>query len=94
MDVVEEFITRRFKNDCHWLDGNCYYFAMILKIRFPQAVLWYDVVLGHFFVNIDGQDYDWTGKIDNRDDSRCVMWDNMESYDFNVKQYIIRDCIM
>lgn len=37
MNKIEEFINRRFPNDCNWLSGNCYYFAIILKDRFPEG---------------------------------------------------------
>ena len=91
---VLEFIQRRFPDDCHWLDGNCYYFAAILKLRFPGAVIWYDVIYGHFFVNIDGEDYDWTGIIQRKSDGWCVEWEKMKEYDSNVQERIVRDCIM
>ena len=91
---VVEFIRRRFPIDSHLLDGNCYYFATILKARFPSAVIWYDTIYGHFFVNIDGQDYDWTGVIQRKDDWFCVEWDKMNEYDPYVQERIVRDCIM
>lgn len=91
---VVDFIHRRFQKDCNWTSGNCYYFATILKSRFPSAVIFYDVIYGHFFVNIDGQDYDWTGTIERKEDWFCVEWDKMEEYDINVKNRIVRDCIL
>ena len=44
MDEVLEFIRRRFLQDCHWRDGNCYYFALILKDRFPESRIVYDAI--------------------------------------------------
>lgn len=44
MDPVKEFIDRRFKADCNWLNGNCYYFALILSDRFPGGTVYYDVI--------------------------------------------------
>ena len=46
MDEIEEFINRRFKQDCDWLTGNCYYFAATLKIRFPYLEIVYFPVAG------------------------------------------------
>ena len=91
---VLNFIHRRFSQNCHWTDGNCYYFAEILKLRFPVAIIWYDVVYGHFFVSIDGHDYDWTGEIKRPEDGYCVKWEDMKIYDEQVYKRIIRDCIM
>ena len=63
-DMVLEFIHRRFPVDCHWLDGNCYYFALILLDRFPIGKILYDVIDGHFVCEIDGVKYDWSGVVD------------------------------
>lgn len=79
MDKVEEFIKRRFPIDSHFLDGNCFYFGMILKARYPQASLWYDVISGHFVTLIDGKFYDWTGEVLPQE---CLVeWDKFDEYD-------------
>lgn len=61
MDPVKEFIDRRFKADCNWLNGNCYYFALILSDRFPGGTIYYDVIYGHFIYLYEGKYYDWSG---------------------------------
>ncbi len=91
-DEILEFIHRRFPVDCNWTCQNCFYFGMILKARYPQASLWYDVVLGHFVTLIDGKYYDWTGII--HPNGYLVEWDKFDEYDSLQKQTIIRDCIM
>ena len=53
MDKIEEFINRRFPSNCDWLEGNCYYFARILKMRF-KGEIWYDLVEGHFLFRKGG----------------------------------------
>lgn len=93
MNTVLNFIKNRFPTDCNWTTGNCYYFAIILKARFPKAVIWYNVISGHFFVNIDGHDYDWTGEIHRSSTDTYVLWEDMNNYDSNVRKRIIRDCI-
>lgn len=90
-DEVLEFIHRRFPIDSHFMDMNCYYFAMILKARYHQASLWYDVVMGHFVTLIDGKYYDWTGIVEP--DGYLVEWEHFDEYDSLQKQVIIRDCI-
>lgn len=77
--------------DCNWLDGNCYYFSIILKARFPQAIILYDVINSHFIVSINDEYYDWTGKIDKT--GIFIEWENFDKYDAIQKKRIIRDCI-
>lgn len=91
---VLEFINRRFKKDCNWLDGNCYYFALILKDRFPSGRIWYDVIDGHFFFEYDGRYYDYLGFVDPRIVAHSVPWGEMDKYDPLVKERIVRDCVM
>lgn len=91
-DEVLEFIRRRFgKCEEIWTDGNCYYFAVILKDRFPQGELFYDVIYGHFVVLIGTNFYDCKGK--RRKKGKLIRWDDFEKYDALRYQRIIRDCI-
>lgn len=94
-DNVLEFIKRRFKDDCNWVTGNCYYFAIILKDRFPNGKIYYDVRCGHFVFKYQNQYYDWTG-IANLDGyfNYLVEWDEFDKYDSLQKERIVRDCIL
>ena len=89
---VLEFIQRRFKVDCNWLDGNCYYFAIILKDRFPEGKIFYDVIHGHFIFKYQDELYDWSGI--HRPEGLLVDWDNFDEYDSLLKKRIIRDCVL
>ena len=66
-DIVLDFINRKFpsarNSDSHWLSGNCYYFAAILKDRFltENPTIYYDVIHGHFLTLINDKLYDATG---------------------------------
>lgn len=91
MDEVLEFIKRRFQNNCNWLNGNCYYFSIILKARFPQGIILYDAINGHFIFQYKLKYYDWSGEI--HPDGCLVEWDKFETYDALQKQRIINDCI-
>lgn len=91
MDNIIEFIKRRFKTDCKWLDGNCYYFALILKDRFPGGEIYYDVIYGHFVYGINGQYFDWSGEVTPK--GKLVEWEQMEKYDSLVKQRIFEGCL-
>lgn len=91
-DKVLEFIQRRFKIDCKWIDGNCYYFVIILKDRFPEGKIFYDVIWKHFLFFYQGQYYDWTGI--KTPDTCLVEWDKFDEYDSTEKKRVIRDVIL
>ena len=91
---VLEFIHRRFPIDCHWLDGNCYYFALILLDRFPMGKILYDVIDGHFVCQIDGVKYDWSGIADESGKHHWVEWDKFNEYDDLQHERVVRDCLM
>lgn len=91
MEVID-FINRRFKEDCNWINGNYYYFALILRDRFPGGIIYYDVINGHFIYQYNGNYYDWTGIIYPQ--GYLVNWDEFDKYDNNQKQRIIKDCLM
>ena len=91
MNEIVEFIRRRFSADCKWVDGNCYYFALILKDRFPGGAIYYDVINGHFIYLYNGQYYDWTGLVTAT--GKLVEWDKFDEYDRLNRQRIIEDCI-
>lgn len=89
---VLEFIHKRFKDNCNWMDGNCYYFAIILKDRFPEGTIYYDVIYGHFVFQYQEDYYDWTGIVNSN--WHLIEWDKFDKYDSLLKQRIVRDCIL
>lgn len=105
-DVIE-FVARRFPNakeDLHWVSGNCYYFAVILKTRFPLGHIIYDVIDGHFLflynnllIDASGSTYIDTVPIIGDDNFKItdtlIVWDYFDKYDSLQYQRIIRDCI-
>ncbi|MCM1500759.1 MAG: hypothetical protein NC124_20060 [Clostridium sp.] len=91
-DEVLDFIHRRFQIDCNWLNGNCYYFSLILKDRFPKGSIFYNVASGHFVFFYGGNYYDWTGSVST--DEYMVTWDDFDEYDPMQKERIVRDCLM
>ena len=89
---IIEFIQRRFKTDCNWLTGNCYYFAIILKDRFPQGDIYYDVIDGHFVFKYENHFYDWTGI--TYPSNATYLWDTFrDDYDPLVADRVISGCI-
>ena len=61
---ILKFISKFKKaTDC-FLDGCCYWFAHILNHRFG-GVIFYDMIVGHFFLVQGGRCYDVRGDITN-----------------------------
>ena len=69
--------------------GCCYWFAEILRQRFPSGQIVYDPVENHFACRISGKTYDVTGETD--DHYRFVSWADYP--DATEKRRIIRQCI-
>lgn len=64
---IEDFIARRFQdNDMSFIEGNCYYFAIILCDRFPKLKIYYEPIEGHFLAGDGINFYDANGKYDLR----------------------------
>ena len=92
-DEVLEFIRKRFPDDFNWTNGNCYYFAIILKTRFPEGKIYYDIINGHFVFMYNNLYYDYVGSYYEYQDI-LISWDEFDEYDSLLKQRIVRDCIM
>ena len=90
-DPVIEFIQRRFRSDCNWKTGNCYFFAVILESRFPGGQICYEPVLGHFVYLYNGKYYDWGGEATIL--KKPIPWNEYEQFDHAQKKRIVRYCI-
>ena len=91
MNKVEEFIKRRFSDDCNWTNGNCLWFALILKKRFPKAKIFYLPVDGHFVVKYKHKYYDWTGEIKLTE--KAYKLSKIKKEDPLWYSHLIRDCL-
>ena len=80
-DEVIDFILRRFTADSLWMNGNCYYFALILHDRFPDSTIYYDTIDGHFVTQIGANYYDWRGVNIHTHIDALVKWDEYEKID-------------
>lgn len=93
-DEVLEFINRRFKTDCHWCDGNCFWFATILNKRFPHFKIWLFPIENHFMIGDGEIFYDWNGIRHIEDCDEIPMeWDKVEEFDSSYYNHLIRDCV-
>ena len=90
-EKVLNFIHSRFPVDCRWTDGNCYYFAVILKDAF-KGEIYYDEVDGHFITLIDDKYYDWTGVVEVNSDY-ISRWETLQLVEPLRAERIIRDCL-
>jgi len=105
-DVIE-FIQRRFptaKDDPQWVSGNCYYFAVMLKSRFPKGFIVYNVIDGHFLflyhsMLVDAVHHEYLdhkfvpSETNYMVNSSIVVWDYFSLYDSLQYERILRDCI-
>ena len=48
--------------DCNWMNGNCYFFAIILKFTFLFGDMYYNLIQGHFLFKLDKNYYNFLGK--------------------------------
>ena len=89
---VENFIKRRFPQDCNWLNGNCFYFALILQERFGGEI-YYDPIEGHFFCKIKNKFYDWRGSHKSINIKDLILWKNYKQIDSLHWERIWRDVV-
>lgn len=94
MKTVDKFLKRFHESrdvDEVFTCGCCYWFALVLSIRFAaqSPVIMYDSVANHFGTDIDGRVYDITGDV--TDVYRWVRWSEIDK---PLKDIIKRDCIM
>lgn len=91
MDKIEQFIQKRFTKDCNWLNGNCYYFSIILQDRFPNGKIIYEPIDGHFLYKVKNKCYDFLGMHELPSD--YYIWDELEAQEPNLYKRIKKDCI-
>lgn len=92
IDEIEEFIMRRFgSSDAEWLNGNCYWFAVILTNRFPHLKIYYEYVTGHFVAGLDGIYFDATGRMIPYKEP--ILFEQLKKDDILWYNNIVRDCI-
>ena len=65
-------------------------FSLILKDRFPEGEIYYDVIWGHFLLKLNNIYYDYNGEFE----PLCpIPWNTFDEYDNLLKERIIRDCL-
>ena len=80
-------------SDCNWMDGNCFYYAYMLKQIFPLGTIVYDVIYGHFMLRYMDRYFDYTGEREYDPEWYIVEFDKLDQYDVKVEERIYRDVI-
>lgn len=91
-EKVDKFLERFHEYpeiDKTFTEGCCYWFAVILHIRFQNSEIMYDEIANHFVVLIDDRLYDITGDV--TDKYNVIRWSDLD--DDLLKERIIKDCI-
>ena len=94
MYEILKFIEHRWPYDSHWLDGNCYWFAAILKSRFPFLEIYYLPIVGHFVCG-DAESnlfFDWSGQVILEEEP--IKFETIQKEDPLWYDRIVRDCIL
>lgn len=99
LDFIAKFNSRErlFVLKDTFTNGFCYYFAVILKTRFPEVVIYYDQIDGHFISLYEGKFYDITGhlaKYDTMNRGGLWRWDRLESEDELLFDRVWNDCVL
>ena len=88
---IEQFISLFHKDD-KFLTGLCYWFAYILKGRFPNGEIWYDQVENHFYFKFDNVAYDVRGQVTLPNTS--IRWDEYKKYDPLDYKRVVKYCVL
>ena len=92
-ETILEFIARRFKDDCNWVNGNCLWFALILQMRFPSLKICYLPITEHFVVQDNNNLlYDWKGLVNT--DEIPIELNQLKQIDSLWYSHLMRDCYL
>ncbi len=90
-NVILQFIEKRFPDDSNWKNGNCLWFAQILKDRFPGGKIYYLPAEGHFVYYYKGVFYDHGGVVE-LSTSEGIPFDKIKEEDKLWYARLIREC--
>lgn len=89
-EKVLKFINEFKDGQFMFLNGKCYWFAVILKSRFNEGNIVYNPVMNHWAVEIDEELYDVSGIISN---DGFYLWPGEFPEDNLHYNRLIRQCI-
>jgi hypothetical protein len=91
MNKIEKFIAL-FNNDEKFTNGLCYWFAYILKGRFPNGEIWYDQIENHFYFVVNNKTFDVSGEVTLP--NTAIKWNEYSDYDELDYQRVIKYCVL
>lgn len=91
MNKIEEFISL-FNNDDKFMNGLCYWFAYMLKGRFPNGEIWYNQIENHFYFVVNNKAFDVRGEVELP--STAIRWSEYANYDELDYQRVVKYCVM
>ena len=91
---ILDFTKRRFQEDCHWTDGNCYWFAYILKTRFPELNIYLLPIENHFMAGDGKLFYDWLGEHVLEDlPEQPILFEKLQEVDSAWYERLVENCV-
>lgn len=91
-DKIIDFIRRRFHDDNHWTDGNCYWAAWILCEQFKSLSMYYCSDIGHFVAGDGNTFYDGHGQFVPEDVHDIIPLSEIKKSDPLWFERLMRDC--
>lgn len=88
-EIIMRFISNFHGAEDVFLNGCCYWFALILQARFGGTIF-YDPIRNHFVCRIGERFYDVSGETHSEE---YCNWEMFSLVDYREYQRIIRDCI-
>lgn len=90
---VLNFIKRRWgSTNAHWIDGNCYWFAAILCLRFSFLEIYYLPVDGHFVAGDGEKFFNWMGIYEPETGTQVYKLSDIKKFDDLWYSHLMRDC--
>ena len=93
--AILDFISRRLRGDVWFLNGNCYWAAVILKQRFPEDLdIYYVSDIGHFVAGNDraGLYFDASGEYDASVGAEPITLYWIREFERDWYERLMRDC--
>lgn len=88
---ITQFIVQYCDAKDLFMNGMCYWFAVILERRFRNASIFYDPIINHFVAKIGNTYYDASGIAK---DANYIEWSEYALGDSIHAERIVRDCIL
>ena len=88
---ITRFIGLFCESKDMFMNGLCYWFAVILERRFTNSSIWYEPIMNHFVTKIGNSYYDASGVAK---DANYTKWSEYVWDDPIHAERIIRDCVI